>query len=65
MSIWHVSDVKENPDGSWSIKYKKGENSLQHNHGPEGNIAYHRLYERDQYLIDEFQSHARMSITPA
>lgn len=48
-----------------SHQVENEENFLQHNHGPEGNIANRRHYDRGQYLINGIQSHAKTGTTLA
>ncbi|KAI0992752.1 hypothetical protein K3495_g15433 [Podosphaera aphanis] len=65
MGIYVVADVREMPEGSWSIRHKTSEQSITHNHGPEIGIANHRRYERNNNIISETQRHIEAGITTA
>ncbi|POS82928.1 hypothetical protein EPUL_004497 [Erysiphe pulchra] len=63
--IWLVADDRQNPEGSWSTKYKNSEQGSKHNHGPEFGIANHRRYDRDGESLNEIRGHIRTGVTTA
>ena len=65
MGLYVIADNRENPEGSWSIKYKTTDNSQIHNHGPAFVIANHRRDNRDNNLASEIQRHSQSGITTA
>ncbi|RKF57772.1 putative mutator-like element protein [Erysiphe neolycopersici] len=65
MGLYVVADNRENPEGTWSIRYKATKQSQNHNHGPEFGIANHRRHERNNNLLSEIQRYVDAGITPA
>lgn len=65
MGLYVVADNREDPEGSWSIRYKATKQSQNHNHGPEFGIANHRRHERNNNLLSEIQRLVEAGVTPA